>query len=116
MSYLPGQILPVHKHDVCSAEGHETRPAVRKVVGEVDSFGPEIDLYCKECAEALDAMPEKDTSGDCEWCKGVFTELVSCRDIDEGSGGPVYMVCRGCRTKQDKEAWAELNSYCSTED
>ena len=109
--YLPGQVVRLDVGDKCDTEGHEDRLAVRRIVGETDSWGSESHCMCQECATAHDNAPEPDTSGTCEWCKCHADYLQPTRDIDEGMYGPVYDVCLDCRRKQNQQAQEELDAY-----
>jgi hypothetical protein len=109
ISTLPGSIHSVPKGVMCDTEGHEKTPATRRVQGETDSFGSEMNDMCEECYRVFCLTREtEDTSGRCDWCGGHSTERKSTRDYDEGMSGPVYMVCKGCRQKQYDEACKEL--------
>lgn len=83
-------------------------PATVRVTGEVDSFGAEYEYFCKEHYELEKEISQyfkkkyEDNEEQCEWCKtsAPAKEMSWTRDIDEGSNGPVYRVCKDCRDKQ----------------
>lgn len=109
MSILPGSLINVEIGAMCDTVGHENIPALKNVVGEVDSFGYENHHMCQECYDACLAAPDPMANGSCEWCKKESTNLAPTRDYDEGSSGPVYYVCQQCRIKQDRDAQDELD-------
>jgi hypothetical protein len=47
--------------------------------------------------------------GTCDWCKGSNLIVKPHRDFEEGSGGPIYDVCKACRVK-------EADSLCDEDD
>lgn len=94
---LPGQtkIAPLHE-DCCVCD----IPATKGIVGEVDSFGYEIDWYCEEhYKERKKELSEETNAGHCDWCGKFADELKYRRDSDEGTSGPVYEVCQHCIDK-----------------
>ena len=107
---LSGDLLKVPTGMMCDTSGHESIPATRRTVGEVDSFGYEASDICEECFQKFkeEALVHS-TSGICECCKADVNKLVQCRDWEEGSSGRVYEVCEPCKDKNTTEA-NELNS------
>jgi hypothetical protein len=99
ISTLPGSAHGVPSGTMC--DDHPTRPAVARVQGETDSMGSEMLDLCQQCLDALRAEPH-DTSGRCDWCKTDQPARVPTRDYEEGSCGPVYYVCAGCRSSYFK--------------
>ncbi len=89
-----------------------SNPATHRLQGETDSFGAEYHYLCDEHIEKNREREETaDRSGCCDWCKKDKPELNPRRDIDEGSNGPVYNVCRECAQKDNEQLQAELDSY-----
>lgn len=104
-SHLPGQTVPGKEGVMC--DEHPDRPAVKRVVGESDSFGSELHDLCQECYDKhLVYLKTADTSGRCDWCKQHKHALHPHRDIEEGSCGPVYEVCVEC-IDAERSRWAE---------
>lgn len=102
---LPGSLLAVPNGMMC--DYHPNVLAVKRVVGETDSFGSEVEDLCQECYDQhVHAMATTDSSGRCDWCKQEKPELHSHRDIEEGSHGPVYQVCREC-IDAERARWKE---------
>jgi hypothetical protein len=102
---LPGdyQALP----DGSKCDEHADRPAVARVMGDVDSFGGEFFDMCEECLKQYrEELKNEDTSGECEWCKKHSPKLRPRRDYEEGLAGRVYYVCDACVKKQEDQ-WAE---------
>lgn len=80
---------------------HPERPATKRVQGETDSMGCEMNDMCSECYDEYSkAQQEADTSGTCEWCQTEVEKLVDARDYEEGLHGRVYRVCQPCKTGQ----------------
>jgi len=50
----------------------------------------------------------KDTT--CDWCNRTHVNVTMHRDVDEGFGGPEYMVCFTCIKKENDRAEEELNN------
>jgi hypothetical protein len=112
MSNLPGKRIPSTGHmcETCEEAG-VTVAATWRLTGETDSFGSEYIFLCsKHLEEYDDAASEADTSGRCDWCKIEKEKLVPHRDIDEGSNGPVYYVCRTCIQKESADLEEELDT------
>jgi hypothetical protein len=107
MSNLPGKRVPSTGHMCETCE----EAATWRLTGETDSFGSEYSFLCsKHLEECDDAAREADTSGRCDWCKIEKEKLVPHRDIDEGSNGPVYYVCRQCIQKESADLEEELDT------
>jgi hypothetical protein len=85
-------------------------PATVRVQGETDSFGSEQHDLCAACARKM-RSEDNDTSGWCDWCKAEAEKRIWTRDYDEGSGGPVYHVCRPCYDRQQQAIREELDRY-----
>jgi len=97
--YLPGQSLAVPKDMMC--DDHPDRPATHRIVGETDSMGSELIDWCDECYNKyleFKNNPENNT-GSCDHCHCSGVRLTPTRDPDEGSCGPVYDLCDGCRQR-----------------
>lgn len=98
---------------------HCESQATTRIQGETDSFGAEYYHLCEACYE-LDTeiqnhndIKHGNDEACCEWCKTLVLrkDLGWTRDIDEGSGGPVYEVCGSCRARQAEQIAEELASY-----
>jgi len=99
----PIQTLPGTGHAVppgTMCDDHPDRPAVARIQGETDSFGAELIDCCAECRDALRAAIRAPQRGWCDWCKTMAEGIRDHRDFEEGSSGPVYSVCAGCRTRE----------------
>lgn len=104
-SYLPGYVLLIPQGQTC--DEHPERPAIKRVVGETDSFGSECIDMCSECYTKYQAdCSTADYSGKCDWCKKHSEHLYNHRDIEEGSCGRVYSVCRTC-IEEERQRWAD---------
>lgn len=120
--HLPGNLLKVPKSVICDGDHLFPVTATRRVVGETDSFGSELIDMCEDCYQKhLKAVEDERKPGGylhdmCEWCKTGPHPLRETRDIDEGSSGPVYLVCSACRQKQNESAREELEYYAQQED
>ena len=99
-SYLPGKHLKVPDGMMC--DEHQDRPAVYRIVGESDSFGSELLDMCQECYDKMCGEADQFLQEYCEFCKQKKDDLRHYRDPEEGSCGPVYMVCFDCRVKHNK--------------
>lgn len=115
ISTLPGTGHKVPPGTMC--DYHPDVPAVRRVQGETDSFGCELNDYCQTCIDAQRTYAQSDEGkaamaahrcGHCDWCKQYATDLGSKRDWEEGSAGPVYRVCGACVDKETKRLAEEL--------
>lgn len=105
---LPGMTASMCKLSLC--DDHPDRLAVKRIAGEVDSFGAEYCHMCQPCYDAyLKAVEEEDRSGCCEWCKQEKPAIRPHRDIEEGSCGPVYDVCDSCIRAERKRFEEELD-------
>lgn len=104
ISSLPGSSRK--PPDGAHCDDHPARMAVARVQGETDSFGSEMHDLCAECLTVW-RNEVNDTSGRCDWCKTEQPVRVPTRDYDEGSCGPVYYVCVGCRRDYFAELYAQ---------
>lgn len=104
MSHMPGQVATPEEGEACQTCN---KPATHKLCFEADSFGSDYAYLCDEhFEEERKALSEQDTSGKCDWCKQESEKRYSRRDIEEGSHGRVYDVCKPCIEKQE-QAWKE---------
>lgn len=78
---------------------HEDVVAVKRVQGETDSFGAEYSHMCQQCYDKYTEEVSAPKPGCCDWCKTMADDINPTRDPDEGSCGPVYYVCMGCKLK-----------------
>lgn len=102
--HLPGDVASPEEGEACQTCG---KPATQKVCFEADSFGADYAYLCDEhFEEERNAMRNADTSGVCDWCKKQSDKLFPQRDLEEGSHGAVYSVCRPCIDKLHK-SWRE---------
>lgn len=99
VSTMPGSSSSVPAGTMC--DDHEDRPAVRRIQGETDSFGCEYLDLCQECVDKLRAA-EATIEGTCDYCKTHTVGLLHHRDWEEGSSGPVYRICRPCKTRSNE--------------
>jgi len=88
--------------------------AVHEIQGETDSFGYESVHYCSSCLGELRRWEDRRRAElhHCDWCGKKAFDVVETRDTDEGSDGPVYMVCGDCRDRQrrqDQEEWDAMH-------
>ncbi|HHT0512598.1 TPA: hypothetical protein ACTW9A_002461 [Raoultella planticola] len=105
VSTLPGRVSSAPTGTKC--DEHPERDAVRRIQGETDSFGCEYHDMCQECLnEHVRQIREADYSGRCDWCHKHADHLHSHRDIEEGSCGRVYEVCRSC-IDAERQRWEE---------
>lgn len=105
VSTLPGHFSSVPAGTKC--DEHQDRDAVRRVQGETDSFGCEYSDMCQECHdEYVRESNLADYSGKCNWCGKHVELLVPHRDIEEGSFGRVYEVCKPC-INAERQRWEE---------
>ncbi len=113
VSTLPGHFGNLPTGSKC--DEHPERYAVRRVQGETDSFGCEYHDMCQECLdEHLREMREADYSGTCEWCHKHADHLYAHRDVEEGSYGRVYEVCKQC-IDTERQLWAPMIAAASKE-
>lgn len=110
VSTLPGHSSSVPKGAKC--DEHPDRDAVRRIQGETDSFGCEYHDMCQECYdEYVHEAKNADRSEKCDWCGQHDEHLYPHRDIEEGSHGRVYEMCKPCidaerqRWEEDEERW-----------
>jgi hypothetical protein len=106
---LPGAGYTVPPGTMC--DNHPDRPAVARIQGETDSFGAELIDCCAECRDALRASIRAPQEGWCDWCKTMAEDIRDHRDFEEGSSGPVYSVCAGCRTRELQRIEREDSYY-----
>ena len=72
-----------------------------------------IDM-CAEChASYLAEIANKDTSGNCDWCKQMSPKLHPKRDFEEGTCGRIYYVCDPCIQRVNAAALEELDAMDS---
>lgn len=116
VSTMPGSHHSLEPGSKC--DSHPERLAVARVQGETDSFGCEYLCMCQQCLVEYRAhqKAEYERAQHCDWCKQEKTGCHETRDYDEGSAGPLYMVCRDCRNKRDDEARRELEASYDYDD
>ena len=108
---LPGEIRKcVSSKETCD-HGDCEMLATHKVCIESDSFGDEWAYYCDEHLSQYMSRDDEPVIGDCDWCTAVDVPLSPRRDVDEGSHGPVYMVCDACIRKDEAQLEKELEQY-----
>ena len=102
MSDVTGSIrtLPGSRHkspagctcDDCGA------PAVIRIQGETDSSGSEMHDLCQSCGDKVlsSIIEDRESPKTCDWCHAK-APCRPYRDMEEGTCGPVYMVCQSCR-------------------
>ena len=110
ISSLPGSLHKVPTGMICDTEGHENVLAVKRIQGESDSLGAELIDMCQACYDKYLAEIEEPEAKNCDWCNCLTMDIKPTRDPDEGSCGPVYYVCSGCRRAQNDRFSAELES------
>ena len=109
-STLPGSSHHFPEGTMC--DYHPDRPAVIRIQGETDSMGAEYEDLCEECLKAdRERVKNEDTSGNCDWCKRHADKLFHRRSTDEGSHGPVYLVCKPCIDRSNARLQAELDEW-----
>jgi len=106
ISSLPGSRHFVPPGTVC--DDHPDRLAVARIQGETDSFGCEMVDLCQECLD--NRGKHKRMKGRCDWCKSEAYDLRHHRDFEEGTCGPVYMVCGACISEETKALAAEFDA------
>lgn len=105
VSTLPGHFCNLPTGAKC--DDHPERDAVRRVQGETDSFGCEYYDMCQECFdEYIRDAQSADYSGRCDWCGKHTDHVIPHRDIEEGSCGRVYDVCKPC-IDAERQRWEE---------
>ncbi len=99
ISTLPGSSHNLPDGAMCDM--HPDRKAVRRVQGETDSFGSEMNDMCQECLDEHREYirQERETERRCDYCNQMKTHVAPFRDMDEGMCGPLYDVCSDCRQK-----------------
>lgn len=102
VSTLPGHYARLPAGSMC--DEHPERPAVRRVQGETDSFGCEYIDMCQACLNEY--QQASDYSGKCNWCGKHVDHVYPHRDIEEGSYGRVYEVCKPC-IDAERQRWDE---------
>ena len=107
---LRGDIIKPNPGDAC--EICDRTAKVRMVV-ESDSFGSETHPLCDIHAAdvELQIQEERAKPSPCDWCKTTKTGCQERRDWEEGSHGPVYLVCPECWTKHCRSAQEALAEY-----
>lgn len=112
ISSLPGSHHKSPKGMMCDNEENHPVPvlAVMRIQGETDSMGCEMHDYCQACLDKQEAalVTMEAEPCQCEWCKSTTTDCKPMRDINEGSCGRLYDVCRACRKKENDALQAEL--------
>lgn len=97
---LPGAEWKVPSGTMCDL--HPDRLAVKRIQGETDSFGSELNDMCQECFEKFQAYREKEEEkiqsepSYCELCKNMVVSVRRRRDPSEGAYGPLYDMCDKC--------------------
>lgn len=110
ISSLPGSRHEAPKGIRC--DWCDAADAVVRIQGETDSFGCEMHDLCQKCADddrERSRSPEA-TTGRCDWCKEIATDLRPRRDYEEGMYGRVYDVCGACVKRVNEEAEAYLDN------
>ena len=108
---LPGARHKLPAGAMCDGYNCEcNKPAVKRIQGETDSFGSELNDFCEDCLKLMEADEEAEraTPRCCDWCKTMSTTVRPARDYNEGSSGPLYDVCSPCRQKQLQELHDEM--------
>lgn len=107
-STLPGAVHKLPAGARCDT--HPERLAVKRIQGETDSFGAELNDMCQECVDEYRAYVAQARPGVCDWCKKESLDLRPRRDFEEGSYGPVYRVCCSCVEREYQSLQDELDS------
>lgn len=96
-------------------DGHSEVSAVKRVQGETDSFGAELNDMCQACYDQhraeIEAYRAEEATGTCDWCLSPATDLRKRRDFEEGMCGRVYDVCGACVKKENDRLREELDDY-----
>jgi hypothetical protein len=121
MAEVTGPIssMPGAHHDVpdgMMCDLHRDRPAVARIQGETDSMGAELNDMCQECLDAYRVEISKPYIGRCDWCKREGLKLRSKRDWEEGTHGPVYLVCDDCSTNYNRRVAEEFQNDWNEDD
>jgi hypothetical protein len=110
-STLPGALHPVPVGTMC--DDHPEVPAIKRVQGETDSFGAELNDMCEVCYKehiaAIEEEKAQRTPQPCDWCKTPSLNLRKRRDYEEGLSGRVYDVCGPCIKRENDRLQAELD-------
>lgn len=110
-STLPGALHRVPEGTMC--DEHPNVPAVRRVQGETDSFGAELNDMCQACYDQyttdVAAHAAEAATGTCDWCKSPATDLRPRRDFEEGMYGRLYDVCGACVKRENDRLQEELD-------
>lgn len=89
--------------NTCSNHEHSTRPGYHRYLVEQDSFGSEYANHCWSCDERSKGYTLVTELCPQLWetcrCGNKQPSLVSYRDPDEGSNGPVYERCDACHKR-----------------
>ena len=108
-SGLPGDVIRLqNQSEICEGYNCDCNAiATHRMQGETDSFGAEYMYFCPSCLQKCQHDINDQEEETCEWCKKT-AKLSPIRDFEEGLSGPVYYVCSGCISKQNKrirEEW-----------
>lgn len=105
-STLPGSLHKLPPGTMC--DDHPTIAAYARVQGETDSMGAE---YLDLCYTCYQKVKDQDSiqDGTCEWCHNHSDKLRHHRDLDEGSCGPVYLVCPACIHRENESAQEDFS-------
>lgn len=110
-----GLRVPVPENTMCV--NHPHLEAVRGYVTSIDDGAHEYAHLCEECGIvhqiSLDTFVETEEQciGDCEWCRATNVPVFETRDIEEGSSGCIYDVCRKCIKEQNDSLAREEEVY-----
>jgi hypothetical protein len=107
--HITGMIVEPLVGDMC--ETHENVPAVKRLVGETDSWGSEYIPICGQChTKWMTDLKEKENRNDpkewviCESCK-TSDQTTKHRFDPSESGGGTYMWCSKCYWKVHGETF-----------
>lgn len=115
----PISTLPGVRHKVpegMKCDNHPEVDAVVRIQGETDSFGAEFADLCAVCREEWNKEEPWYKNHSCDWCHESTEGIQPTRDFEEGSAGPVYYVCSGCRAKQRQYVLDEYNKEVKRRD
>lgn len=91
-------------HSNC--ETHTDIPAIKRIIGECDSFGHEESYVCHQCLdEYIATLKNNPISGHCDFCHVYQHHLTPKRDTEEGVNGPVYYICNPCSIKLHQQCF-----------
>ena len=97
---LPNQIEPLSDEVVYICNNSDcVDDATYSYCVEADSMGAEYEYYCDEHIEEI-SQAQRNTVGNCDWCRVEDVPLSPVRDFEEGLSGPVYWVCTECKKQQ----------------